>query len=108
MTYHAQGINAVQNTTSADAAGALANMAPPSQNCSTATGYTQNNKETEQNGHGNGSKYFDRDESEKGLEEQEALKRSIKHYSREEQYKNFDLLTGALGAYGFVSVRQKG
>jgi len=107
MAYHAQGINAVQNTTSAAAASSLSPMAPPSQNCSTATGYTQNNKETEQDGRGNGSKYFDRDESEKGIEEQEALKRSIKHLSREEQYRNFDLLTGAMGIYGFVSVNKR-
>ena len=49
MAYHSQGINAVQNTVSASAAAAssLGNTPPPSQNCSTSVGYTQNNKETE-------------------------------------------------------------
>lgn len=109
MAYQSQGINAVQNTVSAGAAAAssLGNTPPPSQNCSTSTGYTQNNKETEQDGRGNGDKYFDRDNSAKGKEEQEALKKSVKHYTREEQYANNDKLMGALGVYGFVSVSKR-
>lgn len=110
MAYHSQGINAVQNTVSASAAAAssLGNTPPPSQNCSTSVGYTQNNKETERDARGNGDKYFDRDNSPKGKEEQEALKKSIKHYTREEQYANNDKLMGALGVYGFVSVNKRG
>ena len=110
MAYHSQGINAVQNTVSASAAAAssLGTTPPPSQNCSTSVGYTKNNKETERDGRGNGDKYFDRDNSPKGKEEQEALKKSIKHYTREEQYANNDKLMGALGVYGFVSVNKRG
>lgn len=110
MAYHSQGINAVQNTTSAESASAssLGTMAPPSQNCSTAVGYTQNNKETERDGRGNGDKYFDREDTPKAKEEREALKRSIRHYSREQQYENNDKLMGALGVYGFVSVTKRG
>ena len=110
MAYEAQGINAIQNTTSASAAAAtsLGATPPPSQNCSTSVGYTQNNKETERDGRGNGDKYFDRNTSEKGLEEQEALKRSIKHYSKEEQRRRNDQLMSALSVYGFVSVNKRG
>lgn len=109
MSYHSQGINAVQNTVSASSAAAssLGNTPPPSQNCSTSTGYTQNNKETERDGHGNGDKAFDRDYSAKGKEQQEALKKSIKHYTKAEQYANNDKLLGALGVYGFVSVTKR-
>lgn len=109
MAYHSQGINAVQNTVSASSAAAssLGTMAPPSQNCSTSVGYTQNNKETERDGRGNGDDYFDREFDEKELEAQVALKKSIRHYTREQQYANFDKLTGALGVYGFVAVSKR-
>ena len=42
------------------------------------------------------------------MEEQEALKRSVKHYSKEEQHRRNDQLMGALGVYGFVSVNKRG
>ena len=110
MAYHSQGINAVQNTVSASSAAAssLGTTPPPSQNCSTSTGYTQNNKETERDGRGNGDKYFEMEYTEKEREEQEALKRSIKHYSKEEQYARNDQLMNALSVYGFVSVNKRG
>ena len=110
MAYESQGINAIQNTTSASAAAAssLGTTPPPSQNCSTSVGYTQNNKETEHNGRGNGDEYFDRDYDKKENEEQEALKRSIKHYTRDEQYARYDKLMSALSVYGFVSVNKRG
>lgn len=109
MAYHSQGINAVQNTVSASSAAAssLGNTPPPSQNCSTSTGYTQNNKETERDGHGNGDKAFDRDNSPKGKAQQEALKKSVKHYTKEQQYANNDKLLGALGVYGFVAINKR-
>ncbi len=109
MAYHSQGINAVQNTVSANAAAAssLGNTPPPSQNCSTSVGYTQNNKETERDGRGNGDKYFDRENTPKAQEEQEALKRSIKHYTKAEQYARNDKLMGALGVYGFIAVNKR-
>lgn len=110
MAYEAQGINAIQNTTSASAAAAtsLGTTPPPSQNCSTSVGYTQNNKETERDGRGNGDKYFNREGDEKEKEELEALKRSVKNYSREEQHRRNDQLMSALSVYGFVSVSKRG
>ena len=109
MAYHSQGINAVQNTISASSAAtsSLGTMAPPSQNCSTSVGYTQNNKETEKDGRGNGDKYFDYDYDEKEQEEIDAVKKSVRHYSKEEQYANFDKLSGAMGVYGFVAINRR-